>query len=236
MQITDAGTRLAGHARRIENEFNLAEAAFANLKPVRALRLGMLSTILIGPVAESGRAAKRSANPERLLVVPGSEQELLQRLIRGQTDAALTIVRFDSDRFAPEVLFAEHYALAIPGDHPLADEAVIEPEDLADNTMIVRRHCEVLSETSRHFTEHGVRPFFALRTTNDDQVLALVQAGLGVTVMPASYPSKGVVRPLLAGFNLKRQIGLLDADNNTRLTQSTSPMLQTLRERYAHPV
>jgi DNA-binding transcriptional LysR family regulator len=69
--------------------------------------------------------------------------------------------------------------------------------------MIVRRHCEVLSETSRYFTEHGVRPFFAYRSTNDDQVLSLVQAGLGITVMPASYSLKGVVRPLLAGFNLK---------------------------------
>src|SRR6202034_1359683 len=80
VQITDAGTRLAAHARRIENEFNLAEAAVANLKPVRALRLGVLSTLPIGPVADSLRIAKRSANLERLQLVPGNEQELLQRL------------------------------------------------------------------------------------------------------------------------------------------------------------
>ena len=233
VQITDAGSRLAAHARRIENEFNLAEAAVANLKPVRALRLGVLSTLPIGPVADSLRVAKRSANLERLQLVPGNEQELLQRLRRGQLDVALTIVREDSERFAPETLFAEHYALAMPGDHPLADQKVIAPEDLADNTMIVRRHCEALPDTSRHFTEHGVRPFFAYRSTNDDQVLALVQAGLGITVMPASYSLKGVVRPLLAGFNLKRQIGFLYADNGHRSQHAPSPMLQALRAFYA---
>jgi DNA-binding transcriptional LysR family regulator len=99
--------------------------------------------------------------------------------------------------------------------------------------MIVRRHCEVLSETSRHFTERGVRPFFAFRGTNDEQVLALVQVGLGVTVMPASYTMKGVVRPLLAGFNLKRQIGLLYAGHADHLQHAASPMLEAIRTRYA---
>jgi len=234
VQITDAGSRLAAHARRIENEFNLAEAAVANLTPVRALRLGVLTTLPIGPVADSLRVAKRSANLERLLLVPGNEQELLQRLRRGQIDAALTLVREESERLAPELLFTEHYALAMPSDHPLADQTVIPPEDLADNTMIVRRHCEVLSETSRHFTERGVRPFFAYRGTNDDQVLSLVQAGLGITVMPASYNLKGVVRPLLAGFNLKRQVGFLYADGGNRSQHAMSPMLQALRATYKH--
>jgi DNA-binding transcriptional LysR family regulator len=146
----------------------------------------------------------------------------------------LTIAREDSERFAPETLFTEHYALAMPSDHLLADQKSIPPEDLADNTMIVRRHCEALSDTSRYFTEHGVRPFFAYRSTNDDQVLALVQAGLGITVMPASYSLKGVVRPLLEGFNLKRRIGFLYADAGGRSQHAASPMLQALRAQYSN--
>jgi DNA-binding transcriptional LysR family regulator len=233
VHITDAGSRLAAHARRIENEFNLAEAAVINMRPARALRLGVLSTFPISHLADTIRTAKQSATPERLQIIPGNERELLQRLSRGQVDAALTIVRQESDRFTSEALFTEHYALAIHSAHPLADKATIAAEDLSDNTMIVRRHCEVLSETSRHFTERGVRPFFAFRGTNDEQVLALVQVGLGVTVMPASYTMKGVVRPLLAGFNLKRQIGLLYAGHADHLQHAASPMLEAIRARYA---
>lgn len=233
VQITDAGSRLAAHARRIENEFNLAEAAVLDMRPVRALRLGVLSTFPMSHLADAIRAAKRTADLERLQIVAGSERELLQRLSRGQIEVALTIVRADADRFACEGLFTERYALAVPSAHPLAGKPAIAAEELSDNAMFVRRHCEVLAETSRHFTERGVRPFFAFRGTNDEQVLTLVQAGLGVTVMPASFTLKGVARPLLTGFNLKRQMGLLYAAHADHLRHAASPMLDAIRIRYA---
>jgi DNA-binding transcriptional LysR family regulator len=233
VHITEAGSRLAAHARRIENEFNLAEAAVVNMRPARALRLGVISTYPMSQIADTIKTARRSADGERLQIIPGNERELLQRLSRGQVDVALTIVRRDSDRFTAEPLFTEHYALAIPSGHPMADKASIAAEDLSDNTMIVRRHCEVLAETSRHFTERGVRPFFAFRGTNDEQVLALVQVGLGVTVMPACYAAKGVVRPLLSGFNLKREVGFLYAGHADHYQHAASPMLGALRVRYA---
>ena len=233
VQITDAGSRLAAHARRIENEFNLAEAAVVNMKPVRALRLGILSTFPMSLVAQAIKTAKRSAETERLLLVSGNERELLQRLGRGQLDVALSIVRKDSHRLASEPLFCEGYALAMHDDHPLAGKATIAAEELSDDTMMVRRHCEVLAETSRHFTERGIRPFFAFRGTNDEQVLALVQAGLGVTVMPASYAMNGVVRPRLAGFHLERRIGLLFAGHADHLQSAPSPTLEAIRSRYA---
>jgi DNA-binding transcriptional LysR family regulator len=233
VHLTEAGSRLSAHARRIESEFNLAEAAVLNLKPLQALRLGVLSTYPMSHLADAVRFAHRSGDAERLQIVSGNERELLQRLSRGQLELALTIVPPGSSRFASESLFSERYALAIHAGHPLADKSTIAAEDLADNTMIVRRHCEVLSETSRHFTERGVRPFFAFRGTNDEQILALVQSGLGLTVMPASYTLKGVVRPLLAGFDLKRQIGFLYAEHAEHLQHAPSPLLDAIRTRYA---
>ncbi len=71
---------------------------------------------------------------------------------------ALTLIRDDADRFAQEPLRTEGYALALPAGHRLAGEESVPAEALAGDAMIVRRHCEVLAETSRHFTERGVRP------------------------------------------------------------------------------
>jgi DNA-binding transcriptional LysR family regulator len=232
VHLTEAGSRLATHARRIESEFNLAEAAVLDMKPLRALRLGVISTFPMADLADTVRTARRSKIAERLQIVAGNERELLQRLSRGQIDSALTIVRMDSDRFASQALFSERYALAVPSEHRLAGKATITAEELSDDTMIVRRHCEVLSETSRHFTERGVRPFFAFRGTNDEQVLALVHAGLGITVMPASYTMKGVARPLLTGFDITRQMGLLFAGHAEHLQHAASPLLEAIRARY----
>lgn len=236
VQLTAAGSRFAAHARRIENEFNLAEAAVLDMKPARALRLGVIATFPMAHVAGSlGVAAgdESAAPTERLQIIGGNERELLQRLSRGQIDVALTIIRQESDRFAAEVLFEEPYSLALHDGHRLAGRATIAAEELADEAMIVRRHCEVLAETSKHFTDRGVRPFFSFRSTNDEQVLALVQAGLGLTVMPASYALHGVANPALSGFELTREIGLLYAGHAEHLQHTPPELIASLRSRYA---
>jgi DNA-binding transcriptional LysR family regulator len=233
VQLTEAGSRLAARARRIENEFNLAEADVLDMKPARALRLGVISTVPMAEVAEAVHMTQPDPDFGRLQIVTGNERELLQRLSRGQIDVALTIVRRESERFASQVLFAESYRLAMHGGHRLAGRATITADELADEPMIVRRHCEVLSETSKHFTDRGVRPFFSFRSTNDEQVLSLVSAGVGITVMPASYRAEGVVNPALSGFDLKREIGLLYAAHSEHLRHTPSNVLATLRARYA---
>jgi DNA-binding transcriptional LysR family regulator len=97
-----------------------------------------------------------------------------------------------ADRFAELPLRTEGYALALAAAHPLAGGVEIAAERLAGEVMIVRRHCEARSDTSRFFTERGVCPHFALRSTNDERVLQMVAAGLGLTVMPVCYGAEGV--------------------------------------------
>ena len=229
VHLTGAGTRFATHARRIEAEFNIAAAEVLALKPSRALRLGVISSFPMERVAAAVRDAGSRGPSEQLQIVPGNERELLQRLTRGQIDVGLTILRPEADEFTRESLMSEPYALALHDAHPLAGRSSIKAEELADETMIVRRHCEVLSETSRHFTERGVRPFFAFRSTNDEQVLAFVRAGLGLTVMPACYAAKGVARPKLAGFNFKRELGFLFAGHVEPRNLDQLPLLKSLR-------
>lgn len=232
VHLTDAGTRLAVHARRIENEFNLAEAAVLDMKPRNALRLGVISTFPNPMLAALVSSAQQDALAERLELFGGNERDLLQRLSRGQIDAALTIIRPENERFSSETLFTEGYGIAMHSGHPLAQREALRAEELADNPMIVRRHCEALTETSRHFTERGVRPFFAFRGVNDDQILALVHAGLGLTVMPMSYTGSGIARPTLSGFELQRSIGIVYAPHAESVQHGASPILAALRARY----
>lgn len=228
VQLTEAGVQFAVHARRIESEFNLAERAAGSEVERTIFRLGTLASIPTGWISAFAARFARDATAERIELIEGRERDLLEGLARGRIDAALTIVRPDNGRFASEALLTEGYALALPSHHPLASEKSIEPGALADNMMIVRRHCEVLPETSRHFTSHGVRPFFTARTTNDDRALALVGAGMGVTVMPDGFAATGVTRPRLAGFDLQRTIGILHGSNDSD-TRAGSIALDALR-------
>jgi DNA-binding transcriptional LysR family regulator len=212
VELTEAGVRFAVHARRIETEFSLAEQDLGASQATKTFRLGVLTSIPTAWVEALAARLSPDLAQDPVALIEGRERDLLERLTRGRIDAALTIIRPGDNRFDSEVLRTEGYSLALPTSHALADKRVIAAEALADNVMIVRRHCEVLAETSRHFTLRGVRPFFTAKTTNDYRALALVGAGFGVTVMPDGFTAAGVVRPRLAGFDLVRNLGILHGD------------------------
>lgn len=206
VHLTEAGSRLLIHARRIEHEYNLAQAAVSGAPHSELARVAVLSTI---PTALIEAILSRCATAgERIELLDGAEREVANLLDRGRVDLALTIIGPSTDRFRSEKLFEEGYSLALPSAHRLADASSVPGEALADETMIVRRQCEVLAQTSRYFTGRNVRPFFSYRGNSDEKVMSLVRAGLGITVMPDSYQAEGVARVMLDGFTPRRAIGL----------------------------
>lgn len=208
VELTAAGARLAAHARAIEARFAAAEREVEAEPRASTIRLGWLVTLAPDWTARYLAALPRAG--ERVEIVEGRERDLLDGLARGRLDAALTLLR-GGERFAARPLLTERYGVALAERHPLADRAEIAAEDLAGEPMIVRRQCEILSDTSRFFTARGVRPFFPARTVQEAQALAYVRAGLGVTVMPESFAAPGIrIRPL-AEFGFARTIGILRA-------------------------
>lgn len=226
VHLTEAGSRLLVHARRIEHEFNLAQAAVSGVAAAELLRVAVLSTIPAARIEEI--LARRPAGAERLELLEGSEREVISLLDRGRVEVALTTINPSTDRLGAERLHEEGYGLALPAGHRLAGAELLDGEALADEVMMVRRHCEVLAQTSRYFTDRGVRPFFSYRGASDEKVLALVRAGLGITVMPDSYRDPGVARVGLRGFTPRRVLGICYAGDVAR--HRTSGFAQATRE------
>ncbi len=204
--LTTAGARFLPRAKAILHEVNMASAEIAQSEQAHVLRLGVLQTLPAALVAWL-LAGFSAAHPGiRFDLYDGSEQELLNRLDERGLDYALSIRRVDDDTSQP--LFEEGYKLALPAIHPLAGETIIRGEDLANESMIVRSRCEVLSETSRHFTDRNVRPPLVYRTPQDERALSMVGAGIGITVMPESYEATDVVRIAMRDFNPRRTVAL----------------------------
>lgn len=228
VRLTEAGSRLLAHARAIEKEFNLAAAQVAGRQAARRIRLGVLATLPSRWLAMILDAHARAGGIDHLELVEGNERALATRLERGRIDLAITLRRSGSTRFAHESLLVERYAAILPAQHRLARMPSIEGAALRDETMIVRRHCEALAETSRYFIERSVRPRFSLRTTSDDRALALIAAGGGVTVMPMGFGGGPVAAVPLEGFELARDIGIQFARHADDL--HADPVVATLRD------
>ena len=225
--LTDAGARLVSHARTIEATFAAAEREVIGTPTQQTLRLGVLATTPRRWIEDFLREHRSRGAGNQIEIVEGKERDLRERLARGRIDVALMLLR-DGDDYASQRLFTEGYSLALGTAHPLAGRDVIRAEELGNDPMIVRRHCELLPETSRFFTTRGVRPVFASRTTSDDKALSYVRAGLGVTVMPDCFGEPGVVRAHLEGFDFTRDIGLVFAPHADPQELVQSPTIAAL--------
>ncbi len=232
VHLTAAGNRLLVHARQIENEFNSAQAAVQGLLPSTTFRLGLLSSISTSLVAAFVAAVRAESPTLQLELVEGNERTLLQYLGRGRIDAGICLDR-DNHRFRTESLWEEGYVLALPKRHAQAHRDRVSAEELSSDMIIIRTHCEVLAETSRHFTKRGVRPFFPLKTGNDDRAMAMVREGLGITVVPETHALDGVVKPSMADFGLRRRISLFWREEGESHIESISKPIDMLRHEAA---
>jgi DNA-binding transcriptional LysR family regulator len=206
--LTDAGTRFLPRAKAIMHVCNLAMQAIEGSEDKPVLRLGLLMTLAHRRVGEFLMEYKNFEPDITIEVFDGTEQERLNRLDERSIDYALSLKRSDNLEEAIP-LRHENYVFILPKDHDLNDQSELSALDLREENMIVRSRCEVLSETSRYFTDSNIRPRLVYRTANDARAVAMVAAGLGGTLVPESFVDDRVTAFKLSGFNNSRELALL---------------------------
>lgn len=206
VRLTSAGNRLFPVARRITQDFLRAERETAQSTPAhRPYIVGTIPTFPTKLLA----AACRNWGPHPLTLIERDGDRLRKDLRKGQIDAAMVVRKLgEADNLHFIDLFDDSYLMILPAGHQLAGKPQIEADELCNEVMIARRSCEVLGETSDHFTSRGIRPRFSFKSQNDDRAIALVAAGLGITLGPASLIREGVVGVRLADYPARRQLSL----------------------------
>jgi len=205
--LTDAGTRLLPRAKAILHECNMAQQVLDGAGKTPLLRVGVLSTLSNRMVGDLLASFRRKMPAAAIEITDGTEQELENRLEDRSLDFALSVHRGEPANVSIP-LKSEPYVFIVANSHNLAGRTRVSASDLTEDYMIVRSRCEVLSETSRYFTDRNIRPRLAYRTPNDSRAVAMVAAGLGGTVVPQSLVDERVAQVRLNGFDHERRLGL----------------------------
>lgn len=207
IRLTEAGGRFLPIARDLERGFRSADGfgrAEESDKPV--LKFGTIRSV---PGEFFQTVAALLARDFAIEIGENSDSELRAAIHGGRLNMALVSLR-QGEREANVIpLYEEPFVMFVAADHPLAGRGEVGPEELATETMIARRSCELLDATSRFFTRHRVRPRFALRSDSDDRCLRMVAAGVGITTAPASLAIDGIVPLKVSGYDFRRELGLL---------------------------
>jgi len=185
--LTARGRLLEPRAAEVLRQLAAAGQDWADLDGLRRgeVTLGCLPTTgayVLPPLLRSFR----ETHPDLTVrLMEESSPRLAEALREGRVDLALVDEAGLGSglRWAP--LFTEPLLAAVPRDHPLAGRGAIAAEALAGEPLIVMKSGHGFRTIVLDFLERrGIAPTIVYESSGIETVQALVEAGLGVSLVP----------------------------------------------------
>jgi LysR family transcriptional regulator for metE and metH len=123
----------------------------------------------------------------------------IEALLEGQIDLAVVTSEVDDKRLTTEALFDDELVAVVAPSHPFAKRATIQPEDFAEEHLIIYSADPHDSYTfMRILRPANVEPARVSQVPLTEAILELVKAGLGVSVM-----ARWAIEPALKSGTVK---------------------------------
>lgn len=230
VELTAVGRDFERKVRQILDELDLT------LMGIRGERATRMTEVTIACVPSAVNyflshvlVRNRVANPNvRVKVFDASANEVLTSVVRGDADFGLNFMGALEGDIEFETLIEERFVAACRRDHPLASRSRVRWKDLAEHDFVA------VGKTSGNrllldqaLAGAAVQPTGICETQHVTATLGLVEAGLGVAVVP-SMAMPGPDHPLLVSVPLiepevTRKVGLI-----RRRGRSLTPAAQQL--------
>ena len=201
VDLTPAGEVLADEAEAILRCVErVAAAARAKADARRgALRIGAAPSALMTVLPALLRALHERAPHVDIELREAGNVAQLEALRGGELDAGIVHAPLGADDMASQPLLEEKVMAVIPADHPLVGSAEIPLAALADERFVLfsrARSKGLHDDLIAHCRRRGFTPRIEYEVVAMTAALAIVRAGLGVTLLPASLgqgPELGAV-------------------------------------------
>ena len=142
----------------------------------------------------------------------------------GAVSAQVTVV---GDR--PVVMVDIDADVAVSKAHRFAGRNAIDPKDLAGERLIVRTDCEVTDDFTNFLQTQQVHPKISHKLVSEQDYLVLLEANLGVGVMPESaVRSTHLSCVPVSGLDLSRTVSLYAVVGRQR-SAAASTFIKLLR-------
>lgn len=180
ISLTEAGAILLPKMQAIVQKNRELEALIADIRnaDTGTVRLGAFTSVAVHWLPGMIQAFQAAHPQVELKMFNGDYHDVEQWLGDGTVDMAfVTLPAPENTRAIP---LAEDELLAIlPKGHPLAAQAAIDPVSLAGEPFIS------LPQSSAHDIHRaGINPRIRYTTKDDYAVIAMVEQGLGVSIVP----------------------------------------------------
>jgi DNA-binding transcriptional LysR family regulator len=238
--LTEAGEVLIVRARNVlrEHDAALAELAEMNEAEHGRLRIGsasaMVSTEQLPPVLRELRARHTYAE---ISVVSGTSDALVRQILSGDLDVAFVSLPVEARGIKTEILSRDELVAIASPRHPLAKQRVISARALGSEKLILgERGGNTRRLIDEFFIKAGVHPAVTMELSRQDGVKRMVEAGMGVGIVPLKSTSEEVAAGRLVtwwikGAKINWELGLtqLQGDAGSPIRQT---FIRLCRERF----
>jgi DNA-binding transcriptional LysR family regulator len=241
--LTEAGEALIERARNILREHDAALAELAELNEAEhgRLRIGsasaMVSTEQLPPVLRKLRACHTHAE---ISVVSGTSDALIKQILSGDLDVAFVSLPVEARGIKTEILSRDELVAIASPRHPLAKQRVISARALGSEKLILgERGGNTRRLIDEFFIKAGVHPAVTMELSRQDGVKRMVEADMGVGIVPLQSTSEEVAAGRLVtwwikGAKINWELGLtqLQGDAGSPIRQT---FIRLCRERFGSP-
>lgn len=149
------------------------------------LKLGVIPTVAPYLLPLVMPSMKENVPRLKIWLIEEQTFRLVKKLEEGELDAAIMALPVDSN-FAHQILYEEAFYFACDPNHPLADLKKISLNDLVDQPVMLLEEGHCLREQAMAVCQMAKAADMADFTATSLETLRLmVQAGMGVTLLPA---------------------------------------------------
>jgi DNA-binding transcriptional LysR family regulator len=164
---------------------------------VAPLKLALSSSINIALVLPQLTELSREFAGMELKAARAAATEIVEQLRKGDADLGIAgPLNGDWERLERWPLFTEPFVLVVNESHRLADRERVAIQELGDERIIRRSHCESLDEVEALLTARGLTSLPRHEAGSEVDVIGLLMANVGVAFVPSSAALPGNLRRL----------------------------------------
>jgi DNA-binding transcriptional LysR family regulator len=239
--LTEAGERLIARAQHILREHDAALAELAELAGAKhgRLRVGSASGMVSADALPTILKKLRKLHPHAdVSVTSGTSEELVKKILAGETDAAFVSLPVQARNVETELLSQDQLVAIASPRHALANQRVVSAFVLAGEKLILgERGGNTRRLIDEFFAEAGLKPTVAMELSRQAAIKNMVTADMGVGIVPLSVVREEVergrlVRWWIEGARINWEMGLARL-NGGYLSPVCQTFLELCREHFA---
>ncbi len=210
VRLTSAGEQVMPFLRKVLQDHQELEGHILQMNGLETgiVRIGTFSSVAIHWLPNIFARLQRDYPGIEYEMLLGDYDEVEHWIDAGRVDCGFlrlpTLARFDTI-----LLKQDEYKVVLPAGHPLAAKTVIPLEDMNGLPFLLLEHGGK-TEVSDLLERSHVRPAIRFTTWEDFAIMAMVERGMGVSILPSMIlrriPYRLEIRPLQKPYY--RPIGL----------------------------